>query len=461
MFISKNKIVLTIIYLIPFYLNIYVFSSNNNTKTEPHNTQIKKNLSEAYDFAETLVNKSHKDITLDDIKKIHRHIYNFDNYQFAGRFRDINYSKKPPIENPGANYLPYAEYTDIPHLMDEFIEWLHNTKEDPLKIAADAHMKFVYIHPFRDGNGRTARLLMNLILVQNGYPAAIIDSTHNTAARDDYLSALKEYDNNRPEIFYSFISKCIEKGNLPVKDDPEIQDMSEKSLATDNPHKLDDTSLMDISGNTDNKKINYQIIESNISDAYDFAETLVNKSHKEISLDDIKKIHWHIYKGLRYEIAGKFRFINYSKNPLRPEVKIIQAVDYKDIPRIMDEFIDWLHHVEGDAFKIAADAHLKLVDIHPFFDGNGRTARLLMNLILVQNGYPAAIIDSTHDTAARDEYLNSVAEFNNNRPENYYAYVSKCIKKGSLLATEDPKIYNITDQSIINSNMMNCILMPR
>jgi Fic family protein len=218
---------------------------------------------------------------------------------------------------------------------------------------------------------------------------------------------------------------------------------------------------MDKSKSTAKNIINIKIIESNISDAYDYAETLVNKSHKEITIDDIKKIHWHIYKGTNQPIAGKFRFINYSSNSSTAEAKILPFIDYKDIPQLMDEFIKWLHHAEGDGLKIAADAHIKLVNIHPFFDGNGRTARLLMNLILVQNGYPAAIIDSTHDKAARDEYLNSVAEFNNNRPENYYAYVSKCIKKGSLLATEDPKIYNITDQSIINSNMMNCILMPR
>ncbi|NCN23894.1 MAG: Fic family protein, partial [Candidatus Pacebacteria bacterium] len=44
----------------------------------------------------------------------------------------------------------------------------------PAKIAADLHFRFVAIHPFIDGNGRTARLLMNLVLMQNGFPLAII-----------------------------------------------------------------------------------------------------------------------------------------------------------------------------------------------------------------------------------------------------------------------------------------------
>ncbi|MBI4065492.1 Fic family protein [Candidatus Gottesmanbacteria bacterium] len=62
------------------------------------------------------------------------------------------------------------------------------------------------------------------------------------------------------------------------------------------------------------------------------------------------------------------------------------------VPRLMDEFIAWLHAASGNELVVAADAHFKLVSIHPFVDGNGRTARLLMNLLLMQSGYPPAII---------------------------------------------------------------------
>lgn len=47
-------------------------------------------------------------------------------------------------------------------------------------------------------------------------------------------------------------------------------------------------------------------------------------------------------------------------------------------------------------FRYAALAHYKLVDIHPFTDGNGRTSRLLMNLILIRAGYPPVIILKEH-----------------------------------------------------------------
>ena len=66
----------------------------------------------------------------------------------------------------------------VDSLMLVFIEWLNeimiSLDAHPIQIAALAHYKFVYIHPFYDGNGRTARLLMNLILMKSGYPPVII-----------------------------------------------------------------------------------------------------------------------------------------------------------------------------------------------------------------------------------------------------------------------------------------------
>lgn len=65
----------------------------------------------------------------------------------------------------------------IPNFMEEFNEWLNSEetqKLHPVEFAALAHYKLVYIHPFLDGNGRTSRLLMNLILMRNGFPPVSI-----------------------------------------------------------------------------------------------------------------------------------------------------------------------------------------------------------------------------------------------------------------------------------------------
>jgi Fic family protein len=73
--------------------------------------------------------------------------------------------------------------------MTDFVDWLaaaEQSKAHPIVVATEAHLKFVSIHPFRDGNGRLGRLLMNLLLMRAGYMIAVI----NHAQREQYIDAL-------------------------------------------------------------------------------------------------------------------------------------------------------------------------------------------------------------------------------------------------------------------------------
>ena len=76
-------------------------------------------------------------------------------------------------------YIP-PEYIDIPGLLDELVDYVNTTDDHPLIVAAVVHYQLVTIHPFEDGNGRTARLMSGYILDSNGYGFNGIGSWKNT-----------------------------------------------------------------------------------------------------------------------------------------------------------------------------------------------------------------------------------------------------------------------------------------
>lgn len=104
------------------------------------------------------------------IKELHAIILHGIDQLSAGRYRNEN------VIISGANHTP-PNAIAIPQLMSDLIFW-YNAKSDlhPLKKAVMLHSKFVNIHPFIDGNGRTSRLLMNLELIQSGYLPVIIEN---------------------------------------------------------------------------------------------------------------------------------------------------------------------------------------------------------------------------------------------------------------------------------------------
>ena len=126
------------------------------------------NHAKAVDIAKDLAKiKRRQDIEIADILTIHKFILERINNEYAGKLRDV------PVRIMGS-IIPVPNYLIIPKLMNNLITWLHITKDPVVKIAADVHLKLAYIHPFIDGNGRTARLLMNLLLLQENYPLVYI-----------------------------------------------------------------------------------------------------------------------------------------------------------------------------------------------------------------------------------------------------------------------------------------------
>src|SRR3989344_6255288 len=160
------------------------------------------NHAEALDFIKTLAHKKRADLTEQDVLDIHKTILNKIEEATAGRYRTVHARL-----TGSTTILPSP--VKIPDLMKEFIKWLAAENADHIiKIAADAHFKLVSIHPYTDGNGRTSRLLMNLLLMQEGYPPAIIRKEERLA----YINSLeKGQTTDDLDDFYSLIYEAVER----------------------------------------------------------------------------------------------------------------------------------------------------------------------------------------------------------------------------------------------------------
>jgi Fic family protein len=99
-----------------------------------------------------------------DVRNLHRIVVQRSAPEIAGRYADL-----PRYVRTEAGRYTFPSPAEIPALMGDFGAWLRNVVNGPVD-SFEAHRRLVDIHPFNDGNGRTARLLMNLILLRDGYP---------------------------------------------------------------------------------------------------------------------------------------------------------------------------------------------------------------------------------------------------------------------------------------------------
>ncbi len=136
------------------------------------------------------------------------------------------------------------------------------------------------------------------------------------------------------------------------------------------------------------KSLTEHLEATNHAHALDWVKEQVNRKPTKLTEKDILHIHDIILKGIDDANAGHYRCV-----PVRISGSAVVLPNPRKVPDLMAEFVKWLGLGEKlHPIELAAQAHYRLVTIHPFVDGNGRTARLLMNMILLMMGYPAAII---------------------------------------------------------------------
>jgi Fic family protein len=138
-------------------------------------------------------------ITEQDICKLHKLFYERINKDAAGIYR------KHECIITGSNY-PVTHPKNINKEMKKLEQWIKTDREQmhPVNFAAQLHKRFVFIHPFEDGNGRVARLIMNLALLQDGYMLAVVPPV----VRHEYIELLeKAHKDDKP--FVDFIAERV------------------------------------------------------------------------------------------------------------------------------------------------------------------------------------------------------------------------------------------------------------
>ena len=185
----------------------------------------------------------------------------------------------------------------------------------------------------------------------------------------------------------------------------------------------------------------FEVINHN--EAIFFIEDLV-KQNIPLTEQTVKSIHQLILKNIDDENAGKYRTVNV----------LIAGAEHKppqafEVAAQMQHFIQWYQTDAQNLHPVirASRVHIDFVGIHPFIDGNGRTSRLLMNLELLKNQYPAVYIksdrkveyytalDTAHCTQNCDLFDNLLADY----------VLAELTRKKALLNTQDTEIDNSID----------------
>lgn len=176
-----------------------------------------------------------------------------------------------------------------------------------------------------------------------------------------------------------------------------------------------------------NKPMKDHLEAINHKEAIAFMRELVDQD-ESISERNIKLIHALILQGIDRQNAGTYRGVTVGikgTNIVFPEPYIVPKM-MEDLIHFYDEKKNALHPI-----KLAAQMHAKLVNIHPFIDGNGRTCRLVMNLILLQNGYPLTIFaPEAEDREAYFDALNQVRDTDNQ--SHFELFVAKNVKHWAM-----------------------------
>jgi len=121
-------------------------------------------------------------LTESDVRNLHKLVMQRSAPEIAGQYADL-----PRYVRTETGRYSFPSPPEIPALVGDLAGWLRTAPDSP-DTAFTAHRRVVGIHPFNDGNGRTARLLMNLVLIRGGYPPIAV----RPEDRLEYIRSLQQ-----------------------------------------------------------------------------------------------------------------------------------------------------------------------------------------------------------------------------------------------------------------------------
>lgn len=202
------------------------------------------NNAKAFDWTEKLAKKK-RAIDHITIQKLHE-IVTRGILEDAGRYRTGNVRIAWGIKTP-------PDWSKIVKLIENLIEKIAESKKHPIETASFLHHRFVEIHPFSDGNGRVARLLTNLYLMERNYPLIVLKKED----REKYYRYLRLADSGNLEPFTNFIAKAVDENlTLYLSISGENNELLPlKELAIETPYSQEYLSLRARQGLLDAVKI--------------------------------------------------------------------------------------------------------------------------------------------------------------------------------------------------------------
>jgi len=151
----------------------------------------------SYDYMFGLL--QNRSIKEQDVLTFHKLFYNQIDEENAGKYRLTQ------VVITGSKY-PVCQPSKVQTEMNRLFQWIQTKRDQyhPVEFSARLHLRFVHVHPFIDGNGRIARLLLNTVLLQDKYLPAIIP----TIFRQEYINLLEKSHTNA-EPFIEFIAQRV------------------------------------------------------------------------------------------------------------------------------------------------------------------------------------------------------------------------------------------------------------